>query len=278
MAAFNKEWKWTALLPPILVMAIWLTDSVQPGLLLFEAPLVKRLAFLETPWAYTLLHVFTFVPVLALSFDQNVHYYKKWRFLWPAILITGAFFIIWDVFFTHKGVWGFNEAYLIGVTAFGLPLEECLFFVVVPFACIFIYECLNFYVKRDWLAPYEKTITKLLAFLFILIGLLFWNRLYTATTFLLTGGFLLFHLFFLSGRYRGRFYFAYLVSFLPFMIVNGVLTGGYTIEPIVVYNPKEYLGLRISSIPLDDAVYGFLLLMCVTTFYEYFKKIFYKSI
>jgi lycopene cyclase domain-containing protein len=38
--------------------------------------------------------------------------------------ITGLFFLFWDVLFTMKGVWSFNPQYIIGVTLWGLPLEE----------------------------------------------------------------------------------------------------------------------------------------------------------
>jgi len=262
---------------PILLAGIqWLTDDVRPGNLLMNVPKVHLLPWLETRWAYFYLHLFTFVPVFALSFDKNVHYYKKWRALFPAIAIVGALFILWDVFFTAKGVWGFNERYFAGITFLSLPVEEWLFFFTVPFACIFIYECLNFYIKPDLLARIERPMTLALIIVLLAVGFIFWGHLYTSTTFLLAGFFVLYHFLFLDGSYRSRFYLAFLVSFLPFLIVNGVLTGSYTEQPIVIYNPEEYLGIRITSVPLDDAVYGFLLLFGVVTFYENFSSTGYK--
>lgn len=256
------------ILPLLLVGWQWAFCPVKPENFLMEVPEVARLAWLETPWAYAYLHLFTFLPVFALSFDRKVHYYRKWRPLLPAILIMGGLFIAWDVFFTAQGVWGFNERYFAGYRLLHLPVEEWLFFFTVPFACIFIYECLNAYIERDLLASAEKVLTPLMAFGFLLVGLLYWGRLYTSTTFLLTGAFVLYHWLFLDGRYRSRFYLAYLVSLIPFLIVNGVLTGGYTEAPIVIYNPEEYLGIRITSVPLDDSVYGFLLLFGVVTLFE----------
>jgi lycopene cyclase domain-containing protein len=260
-------------IPWALVGWQWATDYVQPGNLVYEVPSVRLLPFLETPMAYFYLHIFTFIPVFALSFDRNVHYYKKWKPLLPAIIIVGLFFIGWDVFFTIQGVWGFNENYFTGRTLFQLPVEEWLFFLTVPFACVFIYECLNFYLKKDLLANAEKWLTPLMIVLFLAIGLLYWGNLYTSTTFLLTGGFLLFHYLFLDGHYRSRFYLSYLVALIPFLIVNGVLTGGYTQQPVVIYNPEEYLGIRITSVPLDDAVYGFLLIFGVVTLFEHFRSV-----
>lgn len=266
------RWSWISLIPVVLVILLWLTDIVRPDFLLKQVPEVAHWSFLETSWSYAYLHIFTFMPVFLLSFDRNVHYYTRWKYLFPAILIVGLIFILWDVFFTVKGVWGFNESYLLGVSFLHLPVEEWLFFVTVPFACVFIYECLNYYVRKDILLSVEGWITPVLIILFLVTGILYWGHMYTATTFLLSGAFLLFHFLVWKNTYRSRFYLAYLVSLLPFLLVNGVLTGGYTSEPIVIYNPEEYLGIRVTSVPLDDAIYGFLLLLGVITLYEYFSE------
>jgi lycopene cyclase domain-containing protein len=265
--------KAVVLLVPLLLVGLqWVTGTVKPDNYLMEVPLVRQLAWLERPWLYFYLHLFTFVPVFALSFDRKVHYYRKWNALLPAILLVGVLFIAWDVFFTAKGVWNFNERYFAGLRLLYLPVEEWLFFFTVPFACVFIYECLNFYVKKDILSKAEKVLSPLMAIGFTLIGLLYWGHLYTSTTFLLTGGFVGYHWLFLEGHYRSRFYLSYLVALIPFLIVNGVLTGGYTEEPVVIYNPEEYLGIRITSVPLDDSVYGFLLIFGVVTLFERWRK------
>jgi lycopene cyclase domain-containing protein len=260
------------ILPFLLVAGQWTTDTVQPGMLQMDVLKIRLLPWLESSYTYLYLHAFTFIPVFLFSFDRKVYYYRKWRYLLPAILVVATFFIIWDVFFTVREVWGFNEDYLTGWRILHLPVEEWLFFFTVPYACVFIYECLNFYVKRDWLAPVERTITIGMIIVFLLIGLLRWSHMYTATVFLLAGFFLLYHLLFLDGSYRSRFYAAYLVSWIPFLLVNGVLTGGYTAKPVVIYNPEEYLGWRITSIPIDDSIYSFLLLFATVSFFEFLRK------
>lgn len=260
------------LIPIVLVAVQWITDSVLLNNLVLDVSKLRLLPFLETPKTYFYLHLFTFIPVFALSFDKNVHYYRKWKSLLPAIIVVGAIFIIWDIFFTAKGVWGFNEHYFLGIKLFHLPVEEWLFFFTVPFACVFIYECLNFYVKKDWFAPIEEPLTRVLIAACIFIGIWKWGHLYTSTTFLLTASFLTAVLYFGKSSLRSRFYMAYLVSFIPFLLVNGVLTGGFTNEPVVIYNPDEYFGIRLVSIPIDDAVYGFLLLFAIVALYEYFSE------
>ena len=258
---------------PLLVVGVqWMTDPVQPGNLMMETPKVMLVPWLESNHTYLLLNLLTFIPVFLLSFDRNVHYYRKWKYLFPAIAITGMPFLLWDAFFTLKGVWGFNDNYFLGPRLLYLPMEEWLFFFTVPFACVFIYECLNFYLPLQWPASLEKWITASLILSLLFLGFARWSHMYTATTFLLTGFFLLFHLLFLEGRYRIRIYLAYLLSWIPFLLVNGALTGAFTAEPVVCYNPDEYFGIRISSVPIDDSVYSLLLLLIVVTFFEFFRK------
>lgn len=268
-----RHWKWPILLWPYAVVALlWLYSSVAPEALVYRVPKLTELTFLETRWAYAYLHVFAFVPVFLLSFDRKVHYYTSWRHLLPAILIMGAFFIAWDMYKTLAGVWGFNEQYITGQKLLYLPWEEWLFFVTVPFASIFIYECLNAYFPNDPLAKWDKGITLTLIISSFALGVWHLNKAYTSTTFLLTGGFLLYHWLYVPNTYRTLFYRAFLVILVPFLLVDGALTGCFLSAPVVLYNPAEFMGIRIISIPLEDAVYGFLLLFGVCYWLEWLRK------
>lgn len=256
----------------LVITILWITDETSTNNLIYEVDTVKTIQWFETAYLYWYLHIFTLVPILCLSFDRRVHFYTRWRHLFPAILIVGLLFIGWDVFFTIKEVWGFNPQYFTQLKMAGLPLEEWMFFASVPFACVFIYECLNHYIKKDLLASIDRPLTISLIGIFFIVGVLHFDRIYTATTFLLSAFALLYHLLFIHKPYRSRFYLAYLVSLIPFLLFNGVLTGAYTKNPVVIYNPEEYLGIRITSVPLDDSIYGFLLILGVISFYEYFRS------
>ena len=258
--------------PLILVTLLWLNAIGQTGELVRKIDTISLISFFETPLLYYYLHLFTFVPVFLLSFDRRVSYYKSWGALIKSIAIVGLVFILWDIFFTHINIWDFNEDYFWGHSFFQLPLEECLFFLTIPFATVFIYECLNHYYPKDFLARYDRQISIPLALIFLGIGLFNINRLYTATTFLLSGGFLLFHYLTIPNYYRSLFYRAYLLSLIPFFLVNGVLTGGYTNTPVVMYNPEEFMGIRLGAVPLEDAAYSFLLLFGVISLFEYFRR------
>ena len=219
-------------------------------------------------YLYLYLNIFTIAFPLLLSFDRKVAFYKGWYALWPAILANAVLFIIWDALFTQAGVWGFNEEYLTGLYFLGLPIEEILFFITVPYACVFIYDVLKAYVDKDLLQPYAKAIAFFLIIILPVIAIFNFGRLYTSITFVLLTLALLVHIKYFDVRYLGRFFMAYLVHLVPFLLVNGVLT----YLPIVWYNNAYNLGIRIVSIPVEDTMYSMLMLLVTISIYEGIKQ------
>lgn len=215
-------------------------------------------------YIYLYLNIFTILFPLLLSFDKKVAFYRNWPALLPAILINAVLFIVWDAQFTKNGIWGFNEEYLTGIYLFNLPLEEVLFFITVPYACVFIYDVLNAYITKDLLQPYAKTIALVLIILLPTIAVFNMAKWYTSITFMLLAILHLVHLRYFGTRYLGRFYLAYLVHLLPFLIVNGVLT----YLPVVWYNDNYNLGIRLVSIPIEDTMYSMLMLLLTISVYE----------
>ena len=215
---------------------------------------------------YLLINLFSIIIPLIYSFHKRLDFYKTWFAFWPAVLATGAVFIIWDVYFTKWGVWGFNPRYLIGVDIINLPLEEWLFFICIPYACVFTYHCLKILIKKDFLQPVSNHITIALIAILSIAGALNLDKLYTSVTFTSTATFLLLHI---KSGYMGKFYLAYLVVFLgPFLIVNGILTGSFIEEQVVWYNNSENLSFRIFTIPVEDFIYGLLLFLMNVSIYE----------
>jgi lycopene cyclase domain-containing protein len=263
--------KWVIPLGAILLVIVHgFIDDVQADSFVMKVNHVFQIPIFETHYTYIYMHLFALLPVLSLSFDKKVAFYKKWRSLFPALLIVAIIFWIWDIWKTAIGVWGFNPNYYTFKIG-NLPIEEWLFFFTFPWASVFIYECLNAYFPKNTLFnKIEYPLSIGLLFLFFGVGILKWGHSYTFTTFILAASLLLAHLLYGDEKLRAAFYRAFLIGLIPFIIVNGILTGAATIEPVVFYNPNEYLGLRCITIPLDDFVYNFVLLLSVLWIYKGF--------
>jgi lycopene cyclase domain-containing protein len=219
-------------------------------------------------YIYFLLLAFTISYPLLRSFENKISYYKKWKFLFPSILISAVIFISWDIWFTRIGVWSFNPDFVIGLFILNLPIEEWIFFFIIPFSCVFIYEVLNYFVKRDLFANYSKMITIILIGVLLMTAGLNIHRLHTSITFISLAFLLILHQFIFKSNYLGKFYLTWLVCFIPFLLVNGILTA----MPVLIYRNPDILNVRIYTIPVEDVFYGMLQILLVITVYEYLKR------
>jgi lycopene cyclase domain-containing protein len=218
-------------------------------------------------WLYFILNIGSFAIPFAFSFGSKVSFYKKWKFLIPTIAIVGSCFIGWDYIFAKSGIWEFNDQYILGIHVLNLPVEECLFFFFIPYSSVFIYEALKYYYPKHLKKNYGSKVALLVAIMMIITATLNTNRLYTAVTFSLLAVLLLIVVYIIRANYLSHFFFSYLVTLIPFSIVNGFLTA----MPVVIYNNSENLDLQIGSIPVEDFFYWMLLLLSNIVLFEYFQ-------
>ncbi|MCF8388435.1 MAG: lycopene cyclase domain-containing protein, partial [Bacteroidales bacterium] len=211
------------------------------------------------------------IPFLA-GFDRRLKFYRQWKYLFPAMLLTMMLFIPWDVIFTEREIWGFTPKYLSGIDIINLPIEEWLFFIAIPYACVFTYESLKYLVKKDYLQRYVSHINYSLIIVLGVLAVIYHDHAYTFVTFSLTVIFLLMQQFVIRGKYLGRFYFSFLFVLVPFFIVNGILTGSFIEDQVVWYNDAENMGIRMFTIPVEDSVYALLMLMMNVSIYEFLKS------
>tara|TARA_B100000674_G_scaffold104243_1_gene76311 strand:+ start:18131 stop:18832 length:702 start_codon:yes stop_codon:yes gene_type:complete len=228
------------------------------------------MGFLESKYLYLGVLIFTISYPLFQSFEWRISFYKNWKPLFLSCFVMMLVFIPWDIWFASQSVWWFRKEYILGVEVFHLPIEEWLFFIIVPYACVFIYEVLNFYVKKDILISIAKPFYLVFGLLLLISTALYFPRYYTSITFG-TAGLACLIIAFTGPRWAGRFLLTYFVSFIPFVLVNGALTGSFTKFPIVNYNAREIIGFRIFTIPVEDSVYNFLMLLIVISFFEKYR-------
>jgi lycopene cyclase domain-containing protein len=215
---------------------------------------------------------------LVLSFDKKVNYVSSWKYLAAVFLWVSPLYIWWDVYFTKWEVWEFNPQYISGGKLWGLPLEEISFFLIVPFACIFIFDCVKNYNLQKFLGRLGSIGMRMLMALGLIVSAIHWGGYYTSTAAIV----LLLAWVALELKYsnatKEEIYLSLLISYIPFLLINGVLTGSSTAQPIVVYNDAQNLPWRLGSIPVDDAIYqaGMMLWMfMVYSGAKKNKKIFY---
>jgi len=210
---------------------------------------------LNTHFTYFAILLGSIVGPLALSFDKKVAFFKSWKQIFGAMLLPAFFYVAWDIIFTQRGVWSFNDLYITGIRYFNLPIEEILFFFVVPYCCVFIYACVKSYFPKLQSNNTTSIILKSLSLLFFVVACLNFKKDYTFYTFLFCSIFILFLLF--QRFNQAAFLVSYIIILIPFLIVNGFLTA----IPVVIYNDAENLGIRIFTIPFEDIFYGMLLVM-----------------
>lgn len=220
---------------------------------------------------YLLINLAAVSVPLLLSFDGKVRFWKSWPFVLPAIAITATGFILWDIGFTARGIWGFNPRYLTGIEIANLPLAEVLFFFTVPYACIFIYATLLAYWPRAvGRFPWQAALAGVSVLALVLLAA---NptKPYTLSAALLALA--------LAGwiwrtrpGYAAPLMATYIVTLLPFFLMNGILTGTWIPEEIVWYSATGFSGWRAGTIPLEDFLYSFDLLALNVVLLERFRR------
>lgn len=228
--------------------------------------------WLEGSHAYLYLMILSLFFPLILSFDKKIHYISSWKYLLAVFLWISTLYIIWDVYFTRWQIWEFNGDYISGYRWWGLPLEEISFFLVVPFACLFIYECVVGYNLHRYVGGVVTPMMRIALGLAIALGVVYGGGYYSvsATVVLIIAMFYLER--FLPTEQKSQIYTSLLLAYIPFLLVNGVLTGSCTQSPIVIYNDSENLPGRLGTIPWDDFIYQAGMFLWMVFIYSGAKK------
>jgi lycopene cyclase domain-containing protein len=91
------------------------------------------------------------VGTLPLEFVLHTRVYARWRRLLIALVPVVLVFAAWDIGAIQAHWWHYDSRYLVGVRLPGsLPLEELLFFVVIPICAVLTLEAVRAR-KPDWL-------------------------------------------------------------------------------------------------------------------------------
>jgi lycopene cyclase domain-containing protein len=143
---------------------------------------------------------------------------------------------------------------------------------VVPYACVFTYDVIKAYFRKIGDMRFATPVNFILIGFSLIMALVFRDRAYTLATFSLMTVLITIHNWGLKRPWMPYFYVSMLLIFIPFLIVNGMLTGTGVQGEVVWYNESEIIGSRLGTVPFEDFFYGFDLVLLNVTLYETFQK------
>lgn len=222
-------------------------------------------------YIYAIIAFGAFAGPFALSFDSRVHFIQYIPAVALATLSIGSLFIIWDILVTRAGHWQFNDKTVGSFRFCHLPLGEWLFFLLIPYASLFIYEVIAAYFGLGRAQPSMTWLQYLLFAGFALTAYIMRKKAYTALALLSSGLYCLISALLTPGIIAAP---GYLLSigliFTAFVVVNGL----YTSIPTIFYNQQAVTGIRIGSIPIEDFFYNLGYIGLTLTVYIRFKLLF----
>ena len=203
---------------------------------------------------YLLFDIAVATSLLGVSWFKR-DFWLAWRGMVRGFLLVSVPFLLWDIWATAQGHWAFSGDYTIGFRIFGLPVEEVLFFVIVPLACMAVWHLMGDDSKR-YKSRYACVPLLCVGVALLIVSTLMAPLSYTNVVFIAAGvtaiGLV---------RYGGliaqrKFWRFQLIYFGLFLICNMILTG----IPVVTYGQDAILGLRVGTIPIEDFLYNFVLI------------------
>ena len=200
-----------------------------------------------------------FLTAILLIILSLNHYYKfhlfsmKWAGILAGFGVISLPFILWDIIATRDGHWAFNEKFILGPKIFGLPIEELLFFFMVPVVMLVVWYLVRLRVK-------ERRIDVSMFYrpILVILGFSTFMTIHRPYTFIVLAVATLF--WYIAGRTdyfnSYRFFVFQFWLLLLFFLSNTLLTW----PPVVTYGEGAIMGLRIGTIPIEDFLYNFVLI------------------
>ena len=94
-------------------------------------------------WQYAALLAGCLLITLPLELVLGARVYRRPRRLVRALLPMLVVFVVWDLVGIARGHWSYADRFVTGVRLGSMPLEELLFFVVIPVCGLLTYEAVG---------------------------------------------------------------------------------------------------------------------------------------
>ena len=107
-------------------------------------------------FGYVAMLTFTVFGSFWLEIALKVRVLKRIKRVLMSIIPVAILFLIWDAYAVANGHWKFDSEQVLGIYGpFEIPLEEYLFFIIVPMAAIMTIEGVRS-VKKHWIVGDEQ--------------------------------------------------------------------------------------------------------------------------
>lgn len=94
-------------------------------------------------WHYLLAMAACLLVTLPLEVVLGARVWRRPKAMLFALVPTIVVFVIWDLWGIARGTWTYADEFITGVHLGPLPLEELVFFVVVPICGLLTYEAVG---------------------------------------------------------------------------------------------------------------------------------------
>lgn len=220
------------------------------------------------PFEYLAMDAVIFGPAFIYASARRRLSVRQWLGVFASIILVATPFVAWDVAVTGHH-WWFDARYVVGVELLGLPVEEWLFFVAVPFACLFLW--ITVFAERGRARPGLRRAGLWVGISLTALAAVVWmlGPQYSALALLALGSFLVADCTFgvAASTHGGAPRFA-----LAVVLLTVVFDGFLTARPVVHYAPSAISGVRLGSIPIEDFGYGLALVGSVVAVFEFLMK------
>jgi lycopene cyclase domain-containing protein len=108
-------------------------------------------------WTYAALLVGCLAVTAPLEIVLRVRVYARWRRFLLAVLPEFVVFVVWVLYAIAQGHWDYSDERTLGVRLpGGIPVEEVLFFLVVPLCAVLALEAVRRVTGWDAGYPAEE--------------------------------------------------------------------------------------------------------------------------
>ena len=100
-------------------------------------------------WSYVAMLLFVIFGSWWLEFAFKIRVLRRPKLLVSALIPVSLVFLAWDAFAINQNHWTFDSNQILGVFGpLNIPLEEYLFFLIIPIAAVLTLEGVKVVLKR----------------------------------------------------------------------------------------------------------------------------------